>query len=420
MNHQWNFNLPVATAHAAISALLQLVRDHRIQLDGLRVLSDQASMRVVMDLVASEVTLAQVQKTCDGWLGNGSLQDCSSVALLDISASMTQCRERKIPHSVWTLIVDRATPCDMAALWADVIDHCASLGQSVSHVHCLTNGEPQGDGPQVTAYECWSTGNAVDAGLLKAVLLALSERYGVDLVYQNSQQLLGHGGLAVFDMDSTLIQTEVIDELAVRAGIGEQVQAITASAMQGHIDFQQSFRQRMALLEGLSVDVLEDIAAQLPIMPGAQRLFSHLRAMGYKTAILSGGFTYFAEQVQRLLGIDWVYANDLLAENGKLTGQVGDDIVDGAKKAVLLRQLAKNVGVTLAQTIAVGDGANDVPMLSLAGLGVAFHAKPKVKAAAKHSLSIGGLDTLLYVLGQTDDEIYQAQTHAQAHTHTQA
>jgi len=206
-------------------------------------------------------------------------------------------------------------------------------------------------------------------------------------------------------MDSTLIQTEVIDELAMRAGIGEQVQAITASAMQGHIDFQQSFRQRMALLEGLSVDVLDDIAAQLPIMPGAQRLFRQLRAMGYKTAILSGGFTYFAEQVQRLLGIDWVYANDLLAENGKLTGQVGDDIVDGEKKAALLQQLANKLDLTVARTIAVGDGANDVPMLSIAGLGVAFHAKPKVRAAAQHSLSVGGLDTLLYALGQTDDEI---------------
>lgn len=408
MNHQWDFNLPVANAHAAMRALLQLVRDHSIALVGLRLVSDPLHLRVVMDVVGHDDNLRLAQKSCDGWLANGALQNPSALALPDVSAAMAHCRQLNTPHGVWTLISDRAILCDMAALWSDVFEHCASLGLSVSHVHCLTNNGPQGDGPEVTAYECWSKGDLVDAGLIKAVLLALSERYGVDLVYQDSQQLLGRDGLAVFDMDSTLIQTEVIDELAVRAGIGEQVQAITASAMQGNIDFQQSFRQRMALLEGLSVDVLDDIAAQLPIMPGAQRLFSHLRSMGYKTAILSGGFTHFAERVQDHLGIDWVYANDLHAQDGKLTGQVGDNIVDGQRKAALLQELTQSLGLSLAQTIAVGDGANDVPMLSLAGLGVAFHAKPKVKAAAKHSLGVGGLDTLLYVLGQTDDDIAQA------------
>jgi phosphoserine phosphatase len=405
VTRQWHFHLPVSHAHSALSALVQLLRDQSIQLAGLRVVADEAGHRVAMDLSATDDALGTAQATCDGWAEEGALQIKSVSNMPTVKTSMAACRALEVPHAVWTLVMPRDAAADSAALWADILEHCVSLGQIMTHVHCLTQDAPQGDGPQVTAYEMWSAGTAVNPALIKAVLLALADRYGVDLMVQNSQQLMTQGGLAVFDMDSTLIQTEVIDELAMRAGIGEQVQAITASAMQGHIDFQQSFRQRMALLEGLSVDVLDDIAAQLPIMPGAQRLFRQLRAMGYKTAILSGGFTYFAEQVQRLLGIDWVYANDLLAENGKLTGQVGDDIVDGEKKAALLQQLANKLDLTVARTIAVGDGANDVPMLSIAGLGVAFHAKPKVRAAAQHSLSVGGLDTLLYALGQTDDEI---------------
>lgn len=204
-------------------------------------------------------------------------------------------------------------------------------------------------------------------------------------------------------MDSTLIQTEVIDELAIRAGVGEQVKAITESAMRGEIDFKESFTQRVALLKGLDVNVMKDIAENLPMTEGVERLMNVLKKYGYKIAILSGGFTYFGEYLQRKFGIDYVYANELeVDDDGKLTGQYKGEIVDGKRKAELLRLISQVEKVDLEQTIAVGDGANDLPMLSLAGLGIAFHAKPKVTANAKQSINTIGLDGVLYFLGFKD------------------
>jgi phosphoserine phosphatase len=220
-----------------------------------------------------------------------------------------------------------------------------------------------------------------------------------DNLYRRSRRLV------CFDMDSTLIQTEVIDELAKVAGIGEQVAAITEAAMRGEMDFSESFRRRMALLEGLDESVLAGIAERLPITEGAERLIKHLRHFGYKVAILSGGFTYFANYLKEKLGIDYVYANTLDFKDGKLTGKVVGDIIDGQMKAKLLRQLAEQEGISLEQVIAVGDGANDLPMLSIAGLGIAFHAKPIVKEQAKHSIATLGLDGILYLLGMRDREI---------------
>jgi len=224
--------------------------------------------------------------------------------------------------------------------------------------------------------------------------------FQVDSVYRRNRRLV------CFDMDSTLIEAEVIDELAKAAGVGAQVAKITEAAMQGEIDFQQSFRQRMALLKGLDESVLADIAAQLPITEGAERLMKTLKAYGFKTAILSGGFTYFGHYLQKKLGIDFVFANHLDIQDGKLTGEVVGDIVDGAMKARLLKQLAEQEGIQLEQTIAVGDGANDLPMLSEAGLGIAFRAKPMVKENARHAISTLGLDGVLYFLGFRDQEIH--------------
>ena len=202
---------------------------------------------------------------------------------------------------------------------------------------------------------------------------------------------------------------EVIDELARVAGVGEQVAEITEAAMRGEIDFSESFRRRMALLEGLEESVLQGIAESLPITDGAERLIKHLRHFGYKVAILSGGFTYFANYLKEKLGIDYVYANQLDFKDGKLTGKVTGDIVDGQMKAKLLRQLAEQEGISLEQVIAVGDGANDLPMLSIAGLGIAFHAKPIVKEQAKHSIATLGLDGILYLLGMRDREIAELE-----------
>lgn len=208
--------------------------------------------------------------------------------------------------------------------------------------------------------------------------------------------------LVCFDMDSTLIETEVIDELAVKAGVGDKVKEITERAMRGEIDFCESFRERVALLKGLDVNVMKDIAENLPITEGLDRLMSVLKRAGYKTAILSGGFTYFGDYLKRRFGFDYVYANELEIENGRLTGRYVGDIVDGKRKAELLRLIAQVENVNIAQTIAVGDGANDLPMLATAGLGIAFHAKPKVKQTAEQSISTIGLDGVLYFLGFKD------------------
>lgn len=227
----------------------------------------------------------------------------------------------------------------------------------------------------------------------------------VDIAFQEDNIYRRNRRLVCFDMDSTLIQTEVIDELAELAGVGEQVKAITESAMQGEIDFNESFQRRMKLLKGLSEEVLQQVAEGLPITKGARRLIDTLHSYGFKTAILSGGFTYFGNYLKEKLDIDYVYANELEIKDGKLTGNYIGDIVNGEKKAEYLKLLADEMGIDISQTIAVGDGANDLKMLDLAGLGIAFHAKPKVKDNAQSSISSIGLDGVLYLLGYHDRHI---------------
>lgn len=238
---------------------------------------------------------------------------------------------------------------------------------------------------------------------LQGDLMRMSAAMGIDFSFQKDNMYRRMRRLICFDMDSTLIQTECIDELADRAGVGEQVRAITESAMRGEIDFKESFTRRVALLKGLDASVMQEIAESMPITEGADRLMKVLKKCGYKIAILSGGFTYFGEYLQRRYGIDYVYANELeIDEDGKLTGHYLGEIVDGHRKAELLRLIAQVEKVNLAQTIAVGDGANDLPMLSEAGLGIAFHAKPRVVASAEQSINTIGLDGVLYFLGFKD------------------
>lgn len=237
---------------------------------------------------------------------------------------------------------------------------------------------------------------------MKADFMKLSGEQEMDISFQEESMFRRMRRLICFDMDSTLIETEVIDELAIRAGVGEQVKAITESAMRGEIDFSESFRQRCALLKGLDVSVMEKIADNLPITEGVDRLMRILKKVGFKIAILSGGFTYFGNYLKQKYNIDYVYANDLEIVDGKLTGRHLGDIVDGKRKAELLRLIAQVENVDIRQTVAVGDGANDLPMISIAGLGIAFHAKPKVKATAKQSISTIGLDGILYFLGYKD------------------
>lgn len=249
-------------------------------------------------------------------------------------------------------------------------------------------------------------GNPRDRSAMQDAFMQIAAKGEVDISLQEDNMYRRCRRLVCFDMDSTLIGTEVIDELADRAGVGDKVKAITERAMRGEIDFNESFRERVALLKGLDTSVMQDIAENLPITEGLDRLMTVLKRTGYKTAILSGGFTYFGNYLKRRFGFDYVYANELeVDDQGRLTGRSIGEIVDGKRKAELLKVMAQVEQVDIQQTVAVGDGANDLPMLSTAGLGIAFHAKPKVKANADQSLSTIGLDGILYFLGFKDSLI---------------
>ncbi len=263
-------------------------------------------------------------------------------------------------------------------------------------------------GPKRSCVQFGLRGQMLDAHAMREACLRLSAESSIDVAVQEDNAYRRNRRLVCFDMDSTLIEQEVIDELALEAGVGAQVAEITERAMLGELDFQQSFKARMALLKGLDASVLPKIAERLTLTEGAERLISTLKSLGYKTAILSGGFQYFAEYLQSKLGIDEVHANILDVENGMVTGEVKGAIVDGARKAELLRGLAEKMGISLEQTIAVGDGANDLPMLSIAGLGVAFRAKPLVRQNANQAISSVGLDGVLYLIGVHDKDLNRA------------
>ena len=256
--------------------------------------------------------------------------------------------------------------------------------------------------PKQACVEFSVRGSIENPSDLKKVFMSLSAQHAIDIAFQEESMYRRMRRLICFDMDSTLIQTEVIDELAERAGVGDKVKAITEAAMRGEIDFSESFKRRISMLEGLDESVMKEIAENLPITEGMVRLVRILKKSGYKIAILSGGFTYFGNYLKDKYGFDYVYANELEIVDGKLTGKHIGDIVDGKRKAELLRLIAQLEKVDIRQTVAVGDGANDLPMLSIAGLGIAFHAKPKVKENAKQSLSTVGLDGILYFLGYKD------------------
>ncbi|MDD2438421.1 MAG: phosphoserine phosphatase SerB, partial [Massilibacteroides sp.] len=245
-------------------------------------------------------------------------------------------------------------------------------------------------------------GTPVNKEQMKSDFMLLSSELEMDISFQEESMYRRMRRLICFDMDSTLIRAEVIDELAERAGVGSEVKKITEAAMRGEIDFNESFRLRCALLKGLKASVMQEIAENLPITEGADRLMRILKKIGFKIAILSGGFTYFGNHLKQKYNIDYVYANELEIVDGELTGNYIGDIVDGKRKAELLRLIAQVENVDIRQTVAVGDGANDLPMISIAGLGIAFHAKPKVKENAKQSISTIGLDGVLYFLGYKD------------------
>ncbi len=292
--------------------------------------------------------------------------------------------------------------------------HVGAIGK-MCHAHGLNiavvtrlSGRVSLQSPQAEANTCIEfavRGAPDDASALRREILIAAQELNCDIAIQADGMYRRNRRLICFDMDSTLIQVEVIDELARHYGVVDQVSKITEAAMNGELDFDQSLRRRLSLLKGLREEAMLEIADALPITPGAHRLMRTVQAMGYKTAILSGGFTYFGKRLQEILGIDYVFANELEIENGALTGNVIGPIVNGQRKAQLLQEIAQREGIALEQVIAVGDGANDLPMLNTAGLGIAFHAKPKVRESAETHISTVGLDGILYMIGVRDREV---------------
>ncbi|MGE3887399.1 MAG: phosphoserine phosphatase SerB [Vicinamibacterales bacterium] len=294
-------------------------------------------------------------------------------------------------------------PALTASHLADVSGIILNAGLNIDRIERLSGRTPLDTGPAGrVCVELAASGDLGSEDQMRAALLELTHRHDVDIAFQHDNVYRRSRRLVAFDMDSTLINAEVIDELARLAGVGAQVQAITESAMRGELDFQASFRKRVSLLKGLPASALRQVVDTVPLMDGAERLTSTLRRLGYKTAILSGGFTFVGRELQRRLGIDYLHANELDIADGVVTGQVRGDIVDGARKAYHLAEIARAEGLSMEQVIAVGDGANDLPMLRLAGLGIAFRAKPLVRQSARQSISTMGLDGILYLLGVRD------------------
>lgn len=290
---------------------------------------------------------------------------------------------------------------------ADVSGILARAGLNIDRIDRLSGRTALDEAsPNRVCFEMAISGELANEDKVRAPLMRLTEEHNIDIAFQYDNLYRRNRRLVAFDMDSTLIRTEIIDELARHAGVGEEVAKITESAMRGELDFKASFRRRLSLLKGLPEAVLDDVRRNLPLMDGADRLIGTLKKLGYKTAILSGGFTFVGRELQNRLGIDYLRANELGVINGVVTGEVVGEIVDGAKKAQLLEAIAATEGLSMQQVIAVGDGANDLPMLSIAGLGIAFRAKPVVRQSAHQAISTMGLDGILYLLGLRDRDSF--------------
>jgi phosphoserine phosphatase len=300
-----------------------------------------------------------------------------------------------------------------AAHLAEVARIVADYGCNIDNIVRLSGRVPMAhEDPGTRACVEFSLkGEPHDSAAFRGALMNVCAALDIDIAVQEDSIFRRHRRLVAFDMDSTLISTEVVDELAILAGVGDEVAAVTERAMRGELDFKSSLRARVALLKGLPESTLAEVGARLPLMEGAERLFSALNQLGYKTAILSGGFTYFGKILQDKLGVDYVFANELEIAGGELTGRVKEPIVDAQRKAELLQHLAAKENISLEQCIAVGDGANDLAMLGIAGLGVAFHAKPVVKENAEHSISTLGLDSILYLMGIRDRDASRLKSH---------
>lgn len=317
-----------------------------------------------------------------------------------------------------SLLVTLLGPTITATHLARVTGILAHHGLNVDRIERLSAQLAPVDGPGNACLELAVSGNEVDEHGLHAEFLAAAQELTIDIAFQRESIFRRNRRLFAFDMDSTLIQGEVIDELAKLAGVGEQVAKITEAAMRGELNFDESFTRRVALLKGLPAEQALALRERIPLSLGAERLIRTLKLLGYRTAILSGGFTFFAQSLQGRLGIDEFHANELEIVDGKVTGRVIPPIVNGARKAALLARIAEREGIALEQVVAVGDGANDLPMMELAGMGIAYRAKPVVRAKADHAISALGLDGLLYLIGVRDSDLIRHEAQAAPGSHS--
>lgn len=310
--------------------------------------------------------------------------------------------EQGKPRYLLSLLARKITSGQIERVTAIVSNH----GLTIDTINRLSGRIPLEDEPDhgktKACIEFSLRGSLSNEDRFREKLLAVTDSMGVDIAFQEDNIFRRTRRLVVFDMDSTLITSEVIDELALEAGSGDEVAAITEQAMRGELDFTESLQKRVSTLAGLDERVLQKVAERLQLTEGAEFLFHNLHKLGFRTAIISGGFSSFGHFLQKKLSIDYVFANTLEIENGKLTGRVIGQVVDGKRKAELLEHIAAKENIRLEQTVAVGDGANDLPMLGKAGLGIAFRAKPIVKETAKQAISTLGLDAILYLMGFRD------------------
>jgi phosphoserine phosphatase len=304
-------------------------------------------------------------------------------------------------HFILTLLGREITAEQLARVSAVIAQH----GMNIERIDRLSGQLSAGELPAKACVELAISGDLNREDGMRAEFLQVAQDLAIDIAFQRESIFRRNRRLFVFDMDSTLIQGEVIDELAKLAGVGGEVSRITEAAMRGELHFDQSFTRRVGLLQGLPEEKVYSLLDSIPLAEGAERLIRTLKLLGYKTAILSGGFSFFARSLQERLGIDEAHSNELEIVEGRVSGRVLPPIINGAKKAELLAEIAEREGISLEQVVAVGDGANDIPMLNLAGMGIAYRAKPLVRQSADQSISCLGLDGLLYLLGVRDRDL---------------